>query len=561
MKYIIGITAYYHDSSACLFGDNDLLFACEEERFTGIKHDRNFPINVLNHIFKEFNLTKEDIEVVCYYEDPQLKNERIIENLKENFTKAPLYTFSNYADLFGKRNMLEKKLLKYSDNIYFSEHHKSHLYYSYYTSPFKNSVVLSIDGVGEKDTVTFGFATKYGITYTSLGKYPNSLGLFYSAMTSYLGFKPNEGEYKLMGLASYGDPEPYLDNARKLVDFKNDKIICDMDYFKWHKSNTIMFDEKLYDLFNVLPRLPEESITEDHKNLAASVQKVYEEVLFKILNFISEKYTMSCTNLCLGGGSAYNGRANGKITKNTKFEHLWIPCAPSDSGSSIGACIAYLVERELLRDKMNISPFLGPKYDDEEILKAINGRKYRKFENRKELNKYVASELNDGKIIGWFYGRIELGSRALGNRSILADPRPKETKDKINKVVKRRESFRPFAPMVTKESQNKFFHIEDDIPYMNQIVNVKDEFKEKLGAITHIDGTSRPQTVYEDNVVHDLLLEFEKLSGFPVLLNTSFNIKDKTIVLTPEDAIETFLDTEMDILVLNNFVLTKKGDV
>lgn len=556
MEYIIGITAYYHDSSACLFKGSELLFACEEERFTGIKHDRSFPTNVLMYIYEKFNLTKDDIKVVCYYEDPRLKGERVTENLKENFFKAPQHTLGNYVDLLGKVGLLEEELLNFSNDIYFSEHHKSHLYYSYYTSPYEKSYVVAVDGVGEKDTLTYGFATPYGVTYSSLGKYPHSLGLYYSAMTSYLGFKPNEGEYKLMGLASYGDPKPYLEKVRQLVSFNNE-LQCNMKYFTWDKSKRLMFNEKLCVLLDVLPRLPEDEITTTHKNLAASVQQVYEEILFEVLNHISHDFLINKPNLCLGGGCAYNGRANGKILDKTNFGKLWIPASPSDSGSSIGACIAYLVERELFRGKIKAPMFIGPEYSISHIEEAIYGHKYEIYDNNEKLNRYIAKEISEGKIVGWFNGKIELGSRALGNRSILADPRSKEIKDKINKVVKRREMFRPFAPMVIKEKQYDYFDMKQDIPYMNQIVEIKMEHRDSLEAITHVDGTSRPQTVYKDNSTYGLLTEFEKLTGFPILLNTSFNVKDSTMVLTPKNAIDTFFDTEMDILVLGRYVLTK----
>lgn len=553
--YIIGISAYYHDSSACLFKNGELVFACEEEKFTGIKHDSSFPKNTLEFIFKTFKLKKEDISAICYYENPKLKLKRVKDNIKPQIFKNPLYSIKSYFKIIKNIRNIKKELSKYSDNIFYSEHHLSHQYYSFYMSDYKEAGCLSVDGVGEIDTLSFGIAKGSGIEYKTISKYPHSIGLFYSAMTAYLGFRPNEGEYKMMGLASYGDYRPLIDRVRKLITFKNGELKCDMDVFCWDRSDKLMFNEKLYNVLRVEQRLPDEPIDIIHKNLAASVQKVYEEILFKIINH-TKKYSVY-TNLCLSGGCAYNGTANGKIIRKTHVESLWIPPAPSDAGSCIGACVHYMVENNLLKQRISKNPFLGPRYNYELYLKDIKKEKIFKFTLESKLLEHIALQIKKGMVIGWYQGRCEFGARALGNRSILANPTLDGMKDKINRVIKKREGFRPFAPMVSKERQHEFFEMVEDIPYMNQVVRVKEEYIDILKAVTHVDGTARVQTVPKNTKIHDLLLKFEQITGYPILLNTSFNVKDKTMVLTPKDAIDTFYDTEMDILVIGNYVIYK----
>ena len=553
--YIIGISAFYHDSSVCLFRDNQLIFACEEEKFTGIKHDDSFPVKALEYIYKYYKITPKNLQAVCYYEDPQLKYQRVMDNIKPQWFKNPFYSLKSYLKIRSNIKEIDKKLKEISPNVFYSTHHEAHQYYAHYTSHFEESTCLSVDGVGEIDTVSLGVADYNGIKYSSLAKYPHSMGLYYSALTSYLGFRPNEGEYKVMGLASYGDPQKYIKEVRNLISFKKGKLECNMDVFCWNKTDKSMFNEKLAEQLSVPQRLPEETLEQTHKDLAAAVQLRYEEVLFEIIKSI--KPVSKSTNLTLSGGCAYNGTANGKIIDMSHFTHLWIPPAPSDAGSAIGAVVHYLVKDRKVRSKITRSPFLGPQYLMDDIRKAIGGHKYKKYESENKLRSFIAQKIFEGKVIGWFQGHIEFGSRALGNRSILANPTFPNMKDRINKVIKKREGFRPFAPMVTKEKQHEFFDMTDDVPYMNQVVKVKDEYKDKLPAVTHVDGSARVQTVYRHTIIHDLLTEFEKLSGYPILLNTSFNIKDKTMVLTPKDAVDTFFDTDMDILVMGNYVMFK----
>jgi carbamoyltransferase len=554
--YIIGISAFYHDSSVSLFRDNNLIFACEEEKFTGIKHDSSFPEKALEYIYKQYKITPKNLQAVCYYEDPKLKYERVMSNIKPQWFKNPIYSLKSFLKIRNVAKEVDERLRNICPNVFYSTHHEAHLYYSFYTSKFDRATCLSVDGVGELDTISVGFADETGIKYGTVAQYPHSLGLYYSAMTSFLGFRPNEGEYKVMGLASYGNPETYIEKVRELVNFKNGGLQCNLDVFCWHKSDKSMFNEKLADLLGLEQRLPEEKIERIHEDLAAAVQKRYEEVLFDILK--SLLIVVDSTNLCLSGGCAYNGTANGKITIDTKFGHLWIPPAPSDAGSAIGAVIHYLVKERNIKNKITRNPFLGPEYLYDDVRKAIGkNNRFKKFVTEKGLREYVVKRLNEGKVVGWFQGHIEFGSRALGNRSILANPTLDGMKDRINKVIKKREGFRPFAPMVTKDSQDVYFEITDDVPYMNQVVKVKPEYRDKLKAVTHVDGTARVQTVYPFTMIHHLLKDFEKVSGYPILLNTSFNVKDKTMVLTPKDAIDTFHDTEMDLLVINNYVLYK----
>lgn len=538
---IIGITAYYHDSSACLFIDNELVFACEEEKFSGIKHDSSFPHKTVDHIFKTYNLTKSDIDCVCYYEDPKLRLKR-----KKSYFKSLINVIK-----------VRYNIHKISKNVHYTPHHISHMTYSYLSSSFNDAVIVSVDGVGETTTVSIGKGENGKITQLKTIDYPNSFGLFYSAMTAFLGFKPNEGEYKVMGLASYGNPHFYRKKLRKLFDYWGGELKCNMEYFNWDRSSRTMFNEKLETFLGMETRLPVDPITQNHKNLAASVQEAYEMSFFYLLK--ESKRSFYSTNLCLGGGCAYNGRANGKIYNENIFKEIWIPPAPSDAGSSIGSCLDYITRILGQNVRVDNNPFLGPSYTENEIFSVIQeteGILYKKYTDR-WLLKNVAKYLKSGLIVGWFQDRIEFGARALGNRSILANPTISTMKDDINKVIKKREGFRPFAPMVTFEDQSKYFNSSKYIPYMNQVVDVKKEYIDKLPAVTHIDGTARVQSVKQDNPIYYLLKEFEKLSEFPILLNTSFNVKDKTMVLTPKDAMDTFLDTKMDVLVMGAYVIYK----
>lgn len=555
--YVIGISAYYHDSSVCLFSNGQLVFACEEEKFTGVKHDSRFPKNALDYVINKYKIRKEQVECVCYYEDPRLKWDRVVTNFKKNFHKSPVLSIKNLINTKLNHLSLKSKLRKISDNIFFSKHHESHIFYSYYSSPFDDCMVLSIDGVGEWETASVAYVSDGDFKILRASEYPNSLGLFYSAMTSFLGFKPNEGEYKVMGLAAYGNPEPFREKISKLIDYRISTFFkTNMDYFTWDRG-PLMFNHKLVKFLGLENRLPDEMLNQEHRDIAASVQEKYESILFKILNDCN--VFTSSFNLALGGGCAYNGTANGKILDKTKFKKLWIPPAPSDAGSCIGACLNYFHKKKK-PVRVHVNPFIGPEYslkDIQNVIKKTNGITFKKYETNYGLNKKIAEELAYGRVVGWFKGSIEFGARALGHRSILANPTHLYMKEKINSVIKRREPFRPFAPMVTFEDQKRFFEYEGFVPFMNQVVQVKKEFRHKLPAVTHIDGTARIQSINPHNTIYPLLKEFESLTGYPILLNTSFNVKDKTMVLTPQNAMDTFLDTDLDILVLENYVIRK----
>jgi len=521
---ILGISAYYHDSAACLFRDGKLIYACEEEKFTGIKHDSSFPVNSINYIFDHFT---DKVDVVCYYEKPLLKLKRAF---KHNIKSVPSILWTNIKLWF------QLKSIK-ANSIHYSNHHDSHLAYAYYTSPFDEATVISIDGVGEEDTVCIAKAEHGKIKKIKTTQYPHSLGLFYSAITAFLGFKPNEGEYKVMGLAAYGDPSVYAGKFNKLICHRNG-IRVNMKYFTWNKSNKVMFNHHLLELLGD-NRLPDEPITQRHKDIAAALQQQYESMFFYLLNQHPGE------NLCLGGGCAYNGTANGKIKIYTPYKNIYIPQAPSDAGSCVGACLDYLGYHR------QVDKYLGPHFDT-------------KIQNAKLLDLWlIAEELNKGKVVGWYEGKIEFGARALGHRSILASPVYPGMQDRINKLIKKRETFRPFAPMVIHKAQSKYFYSDDYVPYMNQVVKVKEEYKDILTAVTHVDGTARIQSVKpEDNDRMYLLLDlFGGQSGFPILLNTSFNTKDKTMVLYPEDALHMFWNTDIDILVINNQMIFKDDKI
>ena len=542
--YVIGISCFYHDSSICLFKNGELVFACEEERFTGKKHDSSFPYNGLKYILDTYNIGLDEIEKFCFYETPLLKLSRILKNYIKNPISSISVTKNALISLYDNTRTLEKKFGK---NIYYQPHHHSHLYYSYYTSKFDNAVVVSVDGVGETDTVVVAIVEDGKFTFKPLMKYPQSLGLFYSAMTSFLGFKPNNGEYKLMGLAGFGDSSKYYNIVNKL----------NMDHFVWNKSNKVMFNENLSAVLGVPNRLPEEEILPIHKDIAAAVQRVYEEQLFTLLNQIAQETDIR--NLCLGGGCAYNGVANGKIKKYTPFMELWIPPAPSDAGSSVGAVLGYLHHRDGIVPRIKETPFLGPEYSDDDIISQLPEVQLQKVSDDK-LYEIVSQELQKGKVVGWLRGKSEFGARALGHRSILANPFIDGTRDKVNSIIKKREGFRPFAPMVRFDIQSTCFKEEDYVPYMNQVVQVKQEHRNLLKEVSNVDGTARIQSVTREQnpTIHKLLTKFsESTDNPPILLNTSFNVRGQTMVLTPRMAYDTFMNTDIGVLVLNNFIIIK----
>jgi carbamoyltransferase len=565
-KYILGIACGYHDSSAALILDGLVIGAMEEERFTGVKHDSTFPTNAINWLYKDNKITGNDISVVTFYENPKLKLERIEESTKRggliNFFKRKSIIDSNKE----QAKEIESKIYEITNpNIIlaYGDHHLSHIAYSYYTSPFERATILSVDGVGEWETTVLAFAEGKNITKLQNIKFPHSLGMLYSAMTAFLGFKPNEGEYKVMGLAPYGNSETYLNKFKQLYKLTEDGgFEINMNYFTYDYSNNSMFNEKLAELFELPNRLPEDELTQEHKDLAATIQHQYEFLFFRLLN---KMFAIRATNnLCLSGGCAYNGTANGKILKNTGYKQLWIPPAPSDAGSAIGCALYYYyTHNESAVRVPNTNPYLGTFNTNDEIeteLKNYENEVWYEFKNHSQIVITISREITNGNVIGWYEGRMEFGSRALGNRSIFANPRDPQMKARVNKVIKKREGFRPFAPIVKEEDRLKYFDYKPLVPYMNQVVQVKEEHIKNLPAITHIDGSARIQTLNfkQHRRVYSLLRQLEEDNGYPIVLNTSFNVKDKTIVNTPKDAIDTFLDCDMDTLVLNNYIVKKK---
>jgi carbamoyltransferase len=558
----IGISCYYHDSSVCLIKDGKVILAVEEERFSGIKHDSSFPEKSIKWIIEESRFSFEEIEEVCFYEKPLVKTHRVVTNCLKNFQIKDAFKFGvkgikQYINLVKKLKWMFSKA-----QIKFTSHHDSHIGYSYLTSPYRESAILSIDGVGEWDTTVLAHGKGNSWETLETTKFPHSLGMLYSTFTAFLGFKPNEGEYKVMGLAPYGNPKTFSHKFREIIyPSKKGGYTLNMKMFQYDKSDEVMFTSELSNHLGILPRLPEEEITQEHKDLAATVQFIYEMYFFRLLKDLHRR--TKCDNLVLGGGCAYNGTANGKISKKTGFKNVWIPNAPSDAGSSIGACLISYYNSTHPHRIDNTNPYLGPKYLSDVVKKELQNYNKKLIYNKladDEIISVVANAISNGKVVAWFEGRLEFGARALGHRSILADPTNGEMKSRINKIVKKREGFRPFAPIVKLENVSTYFEWDKSVPYMNQIVGVKREFRNMLPAITHIDGTARIQTLNREDCVriYDLLTELEKQNGYPIVLNTSFNVKDQTMIRDPKTAIDTFLDIGLDMLVIEDYVITKK---
>lgn len=552
----LGISAFYHDSAACIVKDGKVLHAIEQEKLSGIKHDDSFPVDAIKWVLRASKLTIKDVDEVCWYENPDLKRARIL----KSFNKYPIRTFFKRLKFLKERkenqnpSFLLAKHFLYQGTVKWVEHHRSHAAFSYLTSPYKEAAIVTIDGVGEFETVTISKGTGNSIEKLYSINFPESLGMFYSTFTAFLGFKPNEGEYKVMGMAGYGDPQKYVPFIKKTFRFTKESLFAFYpEYYTWEYSDKVMFTSDLCNLLGRGPRLPEEELTQDDYDLAAAVQFIYEKEFCKILE--KAKELVNSDNLCLGGGCAYNGLANTKAYKY--FASVHIPYAPSDAGSAIGACLAeYKGDR-----KDNSVPYTGPSFNDISIRTQLEffGNKifYFKYPTEERLLTKVASLIHSGNIVGWFQGSMEFGARALGNRSILASPLRDGIKDKINKVIKKREGFRPFAPSCIEEDAHMFFDIKEPVPYMNQVMEVKKNHR--LPSITHVDNTARVQTVNKsfNPRYYNLLLALKRISGYPICLNTSFNFKDQTITVTPKQAVERFLDSKMDFLAIENYLIIK----
>ena len=561
----LGLSAFYHDSAAALLIDGKVIFAIEEEKLSGVKHDNSFPFKAIQKCLDYAHITIDEVDVVCWYEDSDIKYDRVEKTLGNRWL-SNWKTWKRFKNDWKKGEGALQAILEgigYYGSLVFVKHHLSHLALSFYTSPFDDAIGLSIDGVGEWDTVSMAQCDLNGISEIKTIKFPNSLGLVYSTITAYLGFKPNSGEYKVMGLAPYGNPDKYYDVFNKFTSFGGENVInINQKYFTWEYSNTDMFTYDLIELIGFEPRMPESEIQLHHMELAASLQKWYEGCLYYLINHATS-HTKS-SNLVLGGGSAYNGTANGKIKKHCGVKNVWIPYAPSDAGSAIGACLYFwhdMMNHPKVKGGDNKSPYLGEEFGNKEVLDILSTFDEIEIEGYTSdtlLVDKVANLINDGNIVGWFQGRTEFGARALGNRSILGNPHLSDIRDRINRVVKKREMFRPFAPSVIHKEYTKYFTSEEDVPYMNQVVKVTDY--KKIPSVTHVDNSARIQTVKRDQnpLYYKLLKAFKKVSGTPILLNTSFNLRGQTMVNDPKTAVETFLNCDMDYLVINGFIVHKK---
>ena len=551
----LGISAFYHDSAACIIQDGKVLAAAEEERFTEIKHDSSFPVNAIAYVLSEAGIEDiNNINEVCWYEKPKVKKDRVLKTFNKHFFKTLKNRFIFlYNYYFNSPKNLLKRHFRYKGIIKYTDHHLSHAAFSYFISPYKKAAILTVDGVGEWETITISKGEGPDITKLYSINFPNSLGMLYSTITAFLGFKPNEGEYKVMGLAPFGNPDKYLNKLSKIFD-KGEHLSINQKYFTWEYSGKIMFDLEFCMLLGLAPRLKEEPITQDHKDLAAALQKIYEREFEKLL--IKTKELTDTPNICLGGGCAYNGVAN--VLAYKYFKSVFIPFAPSDAGSAIGACLINDPYSGHTAD--NSTPYLGNGYTYNEIKKILINYKDKVTAKYFDYDKLVietAKIINDQKIVAWFQDKMEFGARALGNRSILASPRDASMRDKLNRVIKKREGFRPFAPSVTVNEASKWFDLKQSVPYMNIVLQAKTD---KFEAATHIDGSCRVQTVdkNQNKLYYNLLKELGKISGAEVVLNTSYNLKDQTITRTPEQAIERFLDSDIDNLVIGKFIVYKK---
>ena len=593
MSSILGISAFYHDSAACLLKNGKIIAAAQEERLSRKKHDSRYPHHAVEFVLNYSNMKLSEIDQIVFFEKPFLKFERLLETYVA-FAPRGFVSFAKAMPLWIKEKLFQKNLLfsklkqhdenfKSDKNIFFSDHHLSHAASAFFPSPFEEAIVLTADGVGEWATTTVALGKKNDLEIKKEIHFPHSLGLLYSAFTYYTGFKVNSGEYKLMGLAPYGNPI-YEDKIKELVDIKDDGTFrLDQKYFNYATGLT-MTNDRFNDLFGQKPRNPKnEKITQFHMDIAASIQRVTEEIMIKLVKAIRQEYNIK--NLCLAGGVALNCVANGKILKEKIFDNIWIQPAAGDAGGSLGAALAlwYIEQKKEriinLNDDMKGS-YLGTEFDQEEIEKELKsvGAKFETIQYEDLIEK-TAEYLSDEKAIGWFQGRMEFGPRALGARSILGDPRSDTMQKNLNLKVKYRESFRPFAPSILREDLSSWFDINVDSPYMllvadvssNKKIEMNEEQKKLFGidklnikrseipAVTHVDYSARIQTVTKDTnkPYYDLISKFKEKTGCPVIVNTSFNVRGEPIVNTPIDAFNCFMGTELDYLVIGNCILDK----
>ena len=596
MAYILGISAFYHDSAATLVKNGEIISAVQEERFTRIKHDSSFPINSIKFLLKEQNIKMSDVNYIVFYEKPFLKFERLLETYLA-FAPKGFKSFKMAIPIWLREKLFQKKFIINSiarsfpefdkkSEIFFSEHHLSHAASAYYPSPFEEALILTADGVGEWTTTSVAVGNGRNIEIKEEINFPHSLGLLYSAFTYYTGFEVNGGEYKLMGLAPYGTPKYKDIITENLIDTCEDgSFSLNMKYFNYTTGLT-MINKNFEKLFGKKTRKKDTQIEKFHMYVASSIQVVTEDIILKIVKNLKKKYNLA--NLCLAGGVALNCVANGKIIKEKIFKNVWVQPAAGDAGGSLGAALAFwYLELKKERkhpnneDKMKGS-YLGTSYSNDkikDILVSI-GAKYRKIDDEEMLNQ-VAKEISNGKSVGWFQGKMEFGPRALGARSILADPRDKETQKNLNLKIKFRESFRPFAPAVLKEKVHEWFDFNGTSPYMLIVAKIlesrkikvkEDEYEglEKLKikrstipAVTHVDYSARIQTVDKltNPKFYELIKKFNEITNCPILVNTSFNVRDEPVVNTVEDAFKCFMSTDLDLLAIENFLLKKEDQI
>jgi carbamoyltransferase len=590
---VLGISAFYHDSAAAIIVDGEIIAAAQEERFTRKKHDASYPKNAISYVLKDASLKLNEVNHIVFYEKPFLKFERLLETYV-GFSPSGFKSFSMSMPLWLSEKLFQKKMLfdalKEQDSnfndikkINFSEHHLSHAASAFFSSPYDKAIILTLDGVGEWATTTVSLGKNNKINILKEIHFPHSLGLLYSAVTYFLGFKVNSGEYKVMGLAPYGEPRFKDIILGKLIDVKEDgSFRLNMDYFNYATGLT-MTSKKFAKLFNMERREPEDNLLQIHMDMAASIQAATEEIVLRITRFLSKEFKLE--NLCMAGGVALNCVANGKIYKEGLFKNIWIQPASGDAGGALGAAQAFYYQeldnkRKILKtDSMNGS-YLGPKFSDDQVEDELKncGANFKKLTSD-QIIKETAKALSEEKVVGWFQGRMEFGPRALGNRSIIADSRSEKIQKNLNLKVKFRESFRPFAPAVLFEKVSEWFEINYESPYMLLVADVKkskqlkmtEEQKNLFGidklnikrssipSVTHVDYSARIQTVHKETnpLFYKLIEEFERITKYPVLVNTSFNVRGEPIVCSATDAFNCFMGTDLDILVCNNFILHK----
>jgi carbamoyltransferase len=559
---ILGISCFYHDSAAALIKDGFLVAAAQEERFTRKKHDQDFPTNAIHYCLQEGGIQAQGLDYIGFYDKPFTKFERLLTTYVATFPKS-LPSFLKAMPVWLKEKLwIPQKMreeLGEAGKLLFVEHHLSHAASAFFVSPFSEAAILTADGVGEWETTTTGMGNDKTLTLTESIHFPHSLGLLYSAFTYYLGFRVNSAEYKVMGLAPYGKPVFADLILRELVSLKDDgSFRLNMKYFSYDYGLK-MTNSYFHSLFGVPPRTPESTLTQFHKNVAASIQYVTDEIMLRMTTDLHKK--TGSNNLCLAGGVALNCVSNSKVLASSGFKQIFIQPAAGDAGGSVGA--AFYIYNMLLKNERTYTwshNFLGPEYSNEAIKQVLNqlNLEGERLSND-SLLKRTAQLIADQQVVGWFQGRMEFGPRSLGARSILADARNPENYSRVNLKIKFRESFRPFAPTVIIERMKDYFEFDQPSPYMLFVAQVRAD-RRTIPAVTHVDGSARLQTIArkDHELFYDLIIEFEKLTSCPVIINTSFNVRGEPIVCTPFDAIKCFLRTDMDYLILGNFVLDKR---